>query len=167
MGIYLKYSEVAFACSHVTSGSYCCEGMTVRISDLPESERPRSGSPVWALRGLNDQEPRTLVIRSGGRGTSAMDLGTVLFGDLEIAQPSFRCRLRRARWGGQLCLALAEKWSQRLAPGSWGMSRNTVRSAIRSKTPPVYERTKRLSTVDSSTLRSGHCSKTTRRCRRR
>lgn len=54
--------------------------MTVRIADLPASERPRERLARLGPGGLSDQELVALVIRSGGRGTSAMDLGTELLG---------------------------------------------------------------------------------------
>lgn len=54
--------------------------MSVRIADLPESERPRERLARLGPGGLSDQELLALVIRSGGRGTSAMDLGTELLG---------------------------------------------------------------------------------------
>ena len=54
--------------------------MSVRIADLPASERPRERLARLGPGGLSDQELLALVIRSGGRNTSAMDLGTELLG---------------------------------------------------------------------------------------
>jgi len=51
-------------------------------------------------------------------------------------------------WAEIRRLALAEKMGTRTIARQLGVSRNTVRSAIRSKTPPAYERTKKLSAVD-------------------
>lgn len=52
--------------------------MPVRIADLPASERPRERLARLGAGGLSDQELLALVIRSGGRGVNAMDLGAEL-----------------------------------------------------------------------------------------
>lgn len=54
--------------------------MSVRIADLPASERPRERLARLGPGGLSDQELLALVIRSGGRGTSALDLGIQALG---------------------------------------------------------------------------------------
>lgn len=54
--------------------------MSVRIADLPASERPRERLARLGPGGLSDQELLALVIRSGSRGASAMDVGTDLLG---------------------------------------------------------------------------------------
>lgn len=54
--------------------------MPVRIADLPPSERPRERLARLGAGGLSDQELLALVIRSGGRGASALDAGTELLG---------------------------------------------------------------------------------------
>lgn len=54
--------------------------MAVRIADLPASERPRERLARLGPSGLSDQELLALVIRSGSRGASAMDVGTDLLG---------------------------------------------------------------------------------------
>lgn len=57
--------------------------MTVRIADLPETERPRERLARLGPGGLSDQELLALVIRSGGRGFNAMDLGAGLLATWE------------------------------------------------------------------------------------
>lgn len=54
--------------------------MSVRIADLPPSERPRERLARLGPGSLSDQELLALVIRSGGRGASALDAGTELLG---------------------------------------------------------------------------------------
>ena len=52
--------------------------MTVRIADLPDQERPRERLVRVGAEGLSDRELLALVLRSGGRGTNAVDLGANL-----------------------------------------------------------------------------------------
>lgn len=54
--------------------------MPVRMVDLPSSERPRERLARLGVGVLSDQELLALVIRSGGRGTSALEAGTELLG---------------------------------------------------------------------------------------
>lgn len=55
--------------------------MSVRIADLPASDRPRERLGCLGPGGLSDRELLALVIRSGGRGVSALDLATEMLGE--------------------------------------------------------------------------------------
>lgn len=52
--------------------------MAVRIADLPKSERPRERLVRVGPGGLSDRELLALVLRTGGKGTNAVDLGANL-----------------------------------------------------------------------------------------
>lgn len=52
--------------------------MSVRIADLPETERPRERLVRVGPGGLSDRELLALVLRTGGKGMNAVDLGANL-----------------------------------------------------------------------------------------
>lgn len=63
----------------------------VRIADLPAGQRPRERLARLGCSSLSDQELLALVLRTGGRGTNAVDLGQRLL----------------ARWGSLDQMAVA------------------------------------------------------------
>jgi DNA repair protein RadC len=52
--------------------------LAVRIADLPEPERPRERLVRVGTGGLSDRELLALVLRTGSKGTNAVDLGANL-----------------------------------------------------------------------------------------
>lgn len=55
--------------------------MAVRIADLPEPERPRERLVKVGPAALSDRELLALVLRSGGRGANAVDVGGQLMAE--------------------------------------------------------------------------------------
>lgn len=55
--------------------------LAIRIADLPEPEQPRKRLVRVGPGGLSDRELLALVIRTGGRGTNAVDLGANLISE--------------------------------------------------------------------------------------
>jgi len=66
--------------------------MAIRMADLPQTERPRERLSRLGAGRLSDRELIALVLGTGGRGTSALDLATNL-----VAERGCLFELSRAR----------------------------------------------------------------------